>query len=67
MVMREQVAINEEAPFDRVFRWKNNTARLHSHGRRCRILAKGTSMRSVLIEFESGERIITSARAVKKA
>lgn len=67
MVMREQVAINEDAPFDRVYRWRNNSTRLHFYGCRCRILAKGSSMRSALIEFENGERIVTSMRAVKKA
>lgn len=61
-----QVKVNDDAPFDRVYRWKNNPTRLHFHGRLCRILAKGTSMRSVLIEFEDGERLITSSRAVKR-
>ncbi len=59
--------VNEDAPFDRVYHWRNNATRLYLHGRRCRILAKGTSRRSALIEFENGERVITSVRAVRKA
>lgn len=64
--MGNQATLNENAPFDRVYRWRNNPTRAHFQGRRCRILARGTSMRSVLIEFEDGERIVTSGRAVRK-
>jgi len=64
--MVEQATINESAPFDRVYRWRNNTSRLPYFDKPCRILAKGTSMRSVLIEFEDGMRMVTSVRAVKK-
>lgn len=54
----------DAAPFDRVYRWKNNPKRAHLFGRACRILAHGSSMHSVLVEFENGERVITSRRAV---
>lgn len=56
----------ETAPFDRVYRWKNNEKRKHLFGKACRILAYGSSMHSVLIEFEDGERVITSRRAVSR-
>lgn len=55
-----------EAPFDHVFRWKNNDRRAKLFGKRCRILAYGPTMRSVLVEFEEGERVITSVRALHK-
>lgn len=56
----------EAPPFDRVYRWKNNPTRARLVGRPCRILEYGSSMHSVLVEFEDGERVITSARAVAK-
>ncbi len=67
MAMRAQTAINEAGPFDRIYYWSNNATRLRFHRQRCRIIAKGSSMRSALIEFEDGERIVTSIRAVRKA
>lgn len=45
--------------------WGNNEKRATYKGRACRILARGT-MRSVLIEFENGERTITSERAIRR-
>lgn len=60
------IQVEHDAPFDRVFRWKNNQARIRLYGRRCRILATGSSMMSALIEFEDGERVITSIRALRK-
>lgn len=33
--------------------------------KRCRVLARGT-MNSVLVEFEDGERVVTSRNAVRK-
>lgn len=62
-IERETVA---EIPFDRVYYWKNNPKRLRLNGKACRLLARGTSMHSVLIEFEDGERVITSRRAIRK-
>jgi hypothetical protein len=58
--------VEHDAPFDRVFRWKNSEKRAELYGRRCRILAKGSTMRSVLIEFEDGTRAVTSVRALRK-
>ena len=53
-------------PFDRVYRWKNNPKRERLNGKHCRIIAHGSKMHSVLVEFEDGERVITSARAVHR-
>lgn len=65
--MKATIEIDRDAPFDRVFCWKNSSVRARFYGRRCRILANGASMRSVLIEFEDGERTVTSIRALKRA
>lgn len=59
------IQVEHDAPFDRIFRWKNNARRRELYGRRCRILAKGSTMNSVLIEFENGERTVTSVRALR--
>lgn len=48
-----------------VYAWGNNEKRSTLKGRRCRILARGT-MRSVLIEFEEGEKVVSSFRALRK-
>lgn len=53
--------------FDHVYAWGNNEFRARFKGLRCRIVATGTRMRSVEVEFEDGTRFITSARAVRKA
>ena len=47
------------------YAWKNNAKRAEFYRRRCRVLARGT-MNSVMIEFEDGERTITSRFAVRK-
>jgi hypothetical protein len=52
--------------YDRTYRWKNNSKRAHLVGRHCRVIAHGTTMHSVLLEFEDGERVITSRRATTK-
>lgn len=54
-----------EAPFDHVYHWKSNPKRKELKGKPCRILARGSSKNSILIEFEDGERIVTSAYAVR--
>lgn len=54
-----------DGPFDRIYHWKNNPKRVHLKGRFCRILAHGTTKHSILVEFEDGERVVTSARAVR--
>lgn len=63
---RMATATSRDAPFDRIFRWKNNPVRARLYGRRCRILAKGHSKLAVLVEFEDGERHITSIRALRR-
>jgi hypothetical protein len=55
-----------EGPFDRVYKWKNNAKRKHLFNKRCRILAHGTTRHSVLLEFEDGERVVTSRRAAQR-
>ncbi len=48
-----------------LFRWKNNPRRAELFGRCCRILERG-SQNTVLVEFENGERVTTSGRALKR-
>lgn len=50
-----------------VFHWRNTPERERLYGRRCRILQLGTRMRSVLIEFEDGEKVVVSQRALRRA
>lgn len=45
--------------------WRNNEKRATYHGRLCRVVARGT-MNSILVEFENGERTVTSRYAVRK-
>lgn len=51
--------------FPYVYAWGNNERRADLKGKRCRIIARGTRMRSVEIEFENGDRVITSERALR--
>jgi hypothetical protein len=53
--------------FDRVYVWKNNARRADFYGRRCRIVDRGSTLHSVLVEFEDGSRLVTSTRALRKA
>lgn len=53
------------SPFPYVYAWGNNERRAELKGRRCRVLARGSRMRSVLVEFENGWRVITSERALR--
>ena len=49
-----------------VFGWGNNARRAELKGRRCVIEAVGT-MRTVLVRFvDTGERVTTSRRALRK-
>lgn len=45
--------------------WGNNEKRATLKGRYCRILLKG-GMRSVMVEFENGQREIVSHRALRE-
>jgi hypothetical protein len=49
-----------------VFAWGNNTKRAELKGRLCRIVCRGSSMRSVMVEFENGQREIVSYRALRE-
>ena len=51
--------------YDHVYVWGNNAKRAAYRGRACGVVARGR-MRSVLIEFENGERTVTSARAIRR-
>lgn len=50
--------------FEYIYAWKNNEKRKQLYKKNCRILAKGKK-NSILIEFENGDREITSRYAVK--
>jgi hypothetical protein len=47
------------------YTWGNNPKRATLKGRACRILLKGR-MRSVMVEFENGQREIVSIRALRE-
>jgi hypothetical protein len=51
--------------FTHVYAWRNNPRRAALYGRHCRIVAVG-AMGTVLVEFEDGERVTTSRRALRK-
>lgn len=48
-----------------VYVWGNNTVRARLKGRRCRVLARG-GRNTVLVEFDNGERVTTSRRAIRR-
>ncbi len=55
-----------------VFRWGAgpfgpNPARAARKGQRCRVLVRSARMRSVLLEFADGFRMVTAARAIRRA
>lgn len=47
------------------YAWGNNARRAELKGRTCTIVAHGSRMYSVLVEFEDGERVVTSRRALR--
>ena len=55
-----------EPEYDHVYAWGNNAVRADLKDRLCRVLERGSTMRSVLLEFEDGTRIVTSARSIRK-
>lgn len=65
MARVEYALVKESWPY--TFVWKNNPEREKLFGRRCRIITRGTGMRSILIEFENGERAVVSERAIRRA
>jgi hypothetical protein len=49
-----------------VYAWGNNARRRALQGRRCRLIARGR-MSTVLVEFlDTGERVTTSSRALRR-
>jgi hypothetical protein len=49
-----------------VYVWGNNSRRAELRGRRCVVLAHG-ALGSVLVQFlDSGEKVVTSRRAVRR-
>ena len=48
-----------------LYAWGNNPVRERFKGRECRIVVRGSRMYSVLAEFDDGERIVTSMRALR--
>lgn len=59
--------MSEQAEYPYRFAWKNNPEREQLFGKRCRIVTEGSRMRSILIEFEDGKRLVTSHRAIRRA
>jgi hypothetical protein len=51
--------------FTHVYAWRNNERRAALFGRRCRVVATG-ALGTVLVEFEDGERVTTSRRALRR-
>ena len=47
------------------YAWKNNDKRATLYGRLCRIVARGR-MNSIMVEFETGQREITSRYAARR-
>lgn len=48
-----------------IYHWGNNPKRAELKGRRCRILATG-ALGSALVQFENGEKVNTSRRALRR-
>ena len=50
-----------------VYAWANNAKRAALRGRACRIVASGTRLNSVLVEFvDDGRREVVSSRALRR-
>lgn len=47
-----------------IYVWGNNPVRAQFKGKRCKILAKGR-MNSILLEFENGDKLLTSRYSVR--
>jgi len=59
----EYCFVSDNYPF--YFAWKNNSKRRELHGRRLRILARGT-MNSRLVEFENGQMEVISGHSIRR-
>lgn len=58
------VPVGNMSDFDRIYVWGNNAKRARFKGRACRVVARA-KMNSVLLEFEDGERLVTSRHAIR--
>lgn len=58
------MATKARTKFDCVYQFDKNPKRDHLNGHFCRVVATGSGMHSALIEFEDGQRIVTTANAV---
>lgn len=47
-----------------LYAWKNNEKRLTLYKRACRVVSRGR-MNSICVEFEDGQREITSRNAIR--
>jgi hypothetical protein len=52
--------------YDHIYGWGNNGIRAELRGKPCAVIATGSRMFSVLLEFEDGRRIVSSIRAIRK-
>jgi hypothetical protein len=59
--------MTQEATWDYVFAWKNTPEREKLFGKRCRVLSTGSRLRSILIEFQDGQRVVVSQRSIRRA
>jgi hypothetical protein len=61
-----RMADNDPKRMTHVYSWGNNEKRETLKGRPCRIVVNGKVMRSVLVEFDDGQREVVSIRALRK-
>lgn len=52
--------------FPYAYVWGNNPRRAELKGRRCRVVVGPAANRTVLVEFDDGERVTTSIRALRR-
>lgn len=52
--------------FPYYYAWKNNEKRATLYKRACRVVARGKTMNSCLIEFENGQRECVSRNAIRR-
>lgn len=60
----ERIAADNPYRLTHTYAWGNNEKRETLKGRHCRILARG-ALRSVLVEFEDGQREVVSVRSLR--
>jgi hypothetical protein len=52
--------------FPYVFAWKNGEKWATLYGRRFRVIARGKSMNTVMVEFQDGQREVISRQAMRR-